>query len=230
MIKKEYLQYLKFPPGLEGDWSDRSETFSKALTMFSETSSNSTIVELGTTRSYVGGGFEGCLSPNDKYWKPDNPETWDWQAGCFTIIAAEFCQKLKDRNIEFHTVDLSAEHIRRAKLMTEHIYEKIQYHVTSSLDFLQNFKNKIDLLYIDTGDCEPRTMELQFLEAQIVVNKSLVADGGLILIDDVFRPNKYRAQFYRNKSELSLPFYLQNGFELVYSNYQTLLRKKINSA
>ena len=226
MINQEYLQYLKFPPGLEGDWSDRSESFLKAFNMLKDISGQ-TIVELGTTRSYVSGGFDGCLSSDTKYWKPDNPAIWDWQAGCFTIVAAEFCKELKNFQIDLHTVDLSLEHIERCKIMTKNIYNRIHYHISDSVSFLRNFDKQIDLLYVDTGDPNIYTQDLQLEEAKAVVEKSLISKNGIILIDDVFRPTQYRAASYKNKAELSIPFYLQNGFELVYSNYQTLLRKKI---
>jgi hypothetical protein len=60
------------------------------------------IVELGSSRSFVTGGKEGCLNPDIKYWKPDEPENWDWGAGVFTKV---FAENLKDTNCKIYTVD-----------------------------------------------------------------------------------------------------------------------------
>jgi hypothetical protein len=45
-----------------------------------------TIVELGTSRSFVDGKFPGCNEDDVKYWEPENPEKWDWSAGIFTKV------------------------------------------------------------------------------------------------------------------------------------------------
>jgi hypothetical protein len=225
MINKEYINFLKNPPGLGGNWSNRYNTFLKAFEMFEKNNGNY-IVELGTTRSYVSGHLEGCLKPDDKYWDPLSPEKWDWQAGCFTILAAEYCKNNFQKNINFSTVDFSAEHLRRSKMMTDKIYSKINYINDKSENFLLNCDEKIDFLYIDTGDPNSYTRDLQLREAKIIVEKSTIRDGGIVLIDDVYRPKKNRSISYVNKSELSLPYYLLKGFEIVHSEYQTLLRKK----
>ena len=47
---------------------------------------NPVIVELGTSRSFVDGRFEGCNSDDSKYWEPNNPKKWDWSAGIFTKV------------------------------------------------------------------------------------------------------------------------------------------------
>ena len=48
-----------------------------------------TIVELGTSRSFVCGRFEGCNLDDIKYWEPYNPEKWDWSAGMFSYVFSE---------------------------------------------------------------------------------------------------------------------------------------------
>ena len=35
-----------------------------------------TIVELGTSRSFVDGKFPGCNEDDRKYWEPNNPDKW----------------------------------------------------------------------------------------------------------------------------------------------------------
>jgi len=223
----KYKKFLIDPPGLEGQWCNRYKTFEKAFKLLEENfqEKTRTIVELGTTRSYVGGHLEGCLSSDDRFWKKGQCELWDWSAGCFTIIAAEYCNESKKEN-EFYTVDLSKEHLRRSKKMTEDIYNKINYIESSSESFLKTFDGNIDFLYIDTGNPDSHTRNLQLREAKVIVERQIISKKGIILIDDAYRPDAIKDSDYVNKSEYSVPYFLLKGFELVYSDYQTLLIKK----
>src|SRR5262245_32878411 len=124
-IKEKLRTYKQFI--IEGtyagqDWSgvvrmpkSRYYTFKKAFCYFA-TASGKRIVELGTSRSFVHGGLAGCNSSDTTYWKPQQPERWDWGAGFFTRMAAECLFFLAP---EIHTVDICAEHIARCRVMTE---------------------------------------------------------------------------------------------------------------
>lgn len=223
-ILEKYKDFLTNPPGIEGGWCNRYNTFSKSFELLSRLPNPKLVVELGTTRSYVGGHLPGCMMSDDKYWNPEKIEDWDWSAGCFTIVAAEICSKMD--NVKFVTVDISKEHLRRSKKMTNHLYDKISYVNKTSEEFLSNCEEKIDLLYIDTGNPDEHTRRIQLKEAKIIVENNLISENGIILIDDVYRPNEIKDSEYVNKAELSLPYYLLNGFELAYSDYQTILVKK----
>lgn len=187
------------------------------------------VVELGTSRSFTHGGLPGCNLDDPIYWTPNEPENWDWGAGFFTRMAAV---SLQHQRPKIHTVDLAESHINRCKLMTKDLKKHITYHVSSSEDFLRNcdFPNGIQLLYLDTGDMTPLepTAELQLREAQIIVERDLIKKGGLILIDDVQNqtPKKFGETSPLGKAKYSLPYLLDNGFELLMDEYQVLLRKK----
>lgn len=184
---------------------------------------NPVIVELGTSRSYVDGRFEGCNSSEIKYWEKNNPEKWDWSAGCFTKV---FSNLFKYSN--FHTVDLIKSHIDRCKIMNENM-NNITYHISSSEKFLNNFNDKIDLLYLDTGDMTPieETSQLQLREVKIIVEKNLINDNGIILIDDVKSvvPKHYGELSDLGKAKYSIPYLLKNGFKIIMSEYQYILKK-----
>ncbi len=184
-----------------------------------------TVVELGTSRSFVDGRFEGCNNDDIKYWEPNNPEKWDWSAGCFTKTAYECLNHLCD--FKLYTVDLIKSHIERCKIMNS---QNIKYCVSSSEDFLNNFNTKIDLLYLDTGDMTPieETAQLHLREAKIIVNKNLMNKNGLILIDDIRSciPFEHGETIDLGKGYLSIPYFLNNGFELIMDEYQTILKKK----
>jgi hypothetical protein len=186
-----------------------------------------TVVELGTSRSFVDGRFEGCNSSDIKYWMPNNPERWDWSAGCFTKVALECLNHLK--NFKLYTVDLMKSHIDRCMIMNGNS-ENIVYNVSSSEDFLNNFTGKIDLLYLDTGDMTPieETAQLHLREAKIIVEKNLISKNGLILIDDVRSciPYEHGENINLGKGYLSIPYFLNNGFEIIMDEYQMILKKK----
>ena len=181
------------------------------------------IVELGTSRSFVCGRFEGCNLDDVKYWEPNNPEKWDWSAGIFTKVFSNLYPKS-----DFHTVDLERKHINRCKIMNED-RDNLTYHVSSSEYFLNNIDKKVDLLYLDTGDMTPieETAQLHLREAKIIVEKDILADNGIILIDDVKSvvPKHAGEKSDLGKAKYSIPYFLENGYEVVMSEYQTILKK-----
>jgi len=228
---KEFLEKGTYE-GL--DWSyfpqkpkSRYNTFKAAFKYFEE-NCGKIVVELGTTRSFVHGGLPGCNSDDIKYWTPYNPENWDWGAGCFTRMAAECLHHL---NPLIHTVDLAPKHIQRCKIITADFKDNLIYHVSSSVDFLKKYpKNeKIDLLYLDTGDITPieRTAQLHLEEARIIVDRNLVKQKGIILIDDVRHPAT-KQQWEKSdlgKAKYSIPFFLQHGFIILEDEFQVILQK-----
>ena len=183
-----------------------------------------TIVELGTSRSFVDGRFEGCNSSDTRYWDPDNPEIWDWSAGCFTKVFGDLIQ---DTDIELVTVDLEPEHINRCKKMTENL-KNIEYYVSHSESFLNSIEGKIDFLYMDTGDVNPvePTAILRLQESKILVEKNLISDNGIILIDDVRNPSsKISCDADYGKAKYSIPYLQENGFKVVLDEYQVVMLK-----
>lgn len=188
------------------------------------------IVELGTSRSFVDGRFKGCNLDDTTFWEKDNPKKWDWSAGCFTRVFNYCLEHISDLN--FHTVDLAKSHIDRCKHMNSD-FPNINYHISSSEEFLSNYDGKIDLLYLDTGDMTPieDTAQLHLREAKIIVERNLLNDNGIILIDDIRSPLPYinGENIDLGKGYLSIPYFLQNGFEIIMDEYQTILRKTKNS-
>jgi hypothetical protein len=229
-----YKNYLEWGTYQGQDWSafpvlplSRYDTFKAAFSHF-EATGGAIIVELGTSRSFTHGGHPGCNSDNTSYWDCTHPENWDWGAGFFTRMVATSLQHCKP---EIHTVDIAASHIARCRWMTKEFSSLITYHVESSVDFLRNcnFPKGIDLLYLDTGDMTPiePTALLQLEEAKIIVERDLLAKNGWILIDDVKNrtPKQFGESSELGKSKYSIPFFLQNGFEIVIDGYQVILQK-----
>lgn len=72
------------------------------------------------------------------------------------------------------------------------------------------------------------TEELQLQEAKWIVEKDLLKSGGLLLIDDVLNKTPFEHGHLDNKygkSTKSLPYLLDNGFNVVFSGYQYILSK-----
>ena len=232
-ILNKYAQFLENGTYNGEDYScftpqpkSRYHTFKIAFEHF-ESINGKTIVELGTTRSFVHGGLVGCNSNDTRYWTPNNPENWDWGAGAFTLVASE-C--LKHLNPKFYTVDLAWEHIERCKFMTKQ-HNNINYIVSDSRLFLQTLDPKsIDLLYLDTGDMTPiePTARLQLDEAKIIVERNLISDNGIIVIDDVrnLTPKKYGETSDLGKSKYALEYLTSHGFEIIANEYQVILKRK----
>jgi hypothetical protein len=230
-----YRTFLERGTYDQADWSDfdvpplsRYDTFRKAFELF-ESRDGHVIVELGTSRSFTHGGLLGCNSDDIQFWTPDQPQNWDWGAGFFTRMVATSLSYL---NPEIHTVDIIEDHIKRCQFMTQDYAHLIQYHVSSSIDYLNQceFPNGIDLLYLDTGDMTPiePTALLQLEEARIIVERNLIATGGIILIDDVKNqtPKQFGDTSGLGKSKYALPYLLEHGFEMVMNEYQVLLQRR----
>lgn len=231
---EKYQTFLQEGTYAGADWTrykirpaSRYTTFKIAFDQF-EKNNGKVIVELGTSHSFVDGKFEGCDSNDTKYWQPNNPAVWDWGAGFFTRVAAEVLSHL---NPTIYTVDLDRSAITRCRIMTND-FDTVQYRVMDSVNFLRNcdLVGNIDLLYLDTGYVWPveGTAQLQLREAQMVVERNLMAPGGIILIDDVRNqtPIKLGGNPNDSKAKYSIPYLLEHGFEMVADEYQVILRKK----
>lgn len=221
-VLKKYENYLAAGI-LAATWKgklpkSRDYTFKKAFEHF-EKHKGKVIVETGTSRSFVHGGLPGCLSDNVRYWQPNNPESWDWGAGIFTRVAAECLYHMR---LQLHTIDIDANHMNCCKVITSAFHSIIRYHVCSSVDFLKtcNFPQGIDLLYLDTADSSEQAALLQLEEARIIVKRNLIGPNGIILLDDAGLEKCYTI-----KSKYSLPYFLENGFEIMENEYQIILRR-----
>ena len=176
-----------------------------------------TIVELGTSRSFVPGNRRGCMINDPKYWHPYQPRRWDWGAGIFTRMCVEH---LKERRPEIHTVDVSRDAIEISKVIAGEWSDLITWHLSSSEDFLRGFEGKIDLLYIDTGEANAEGERRHLNEATIACEKQLLSPRAIVLIDDVDDPE---TPFSRGKQ--AIPYLEGQGFVVRISGFQAVLQR-----
>ncbi|TNE70171.1 hypothetical protein EP331_13050 [bacterium] len=196
------------------------------------------IVELGTTRSFLPKGSEGCMNPDHKYWQEHNPDSWDWGAGCFTRLCVEM---IDGAGIEFHTVDPLEDAISISKKITATYSDNVKHHHTYSTDFLKAFNKQIDLLYMDHHEtCEEGAL-LHLKDAELLIKENKLAEKCVILIDDVRDDRKLpffvqvakKIRSIARKEKLedygkgtySIPFLLRNGFKLELDSYQFVLSR-----
>jgi spermine/spermidine synthase len=224
MNLEEYKEFLDLNTndamGYQDNSKSRYQSFKKCLEFLSNIQQPS-VLELGTSRSFVGGAFVGCNSDDPKYWNPNDFTKWDFGAGAFTLIFGQ-------TNCKLTTVDLIGTHIARCKIMTNSLGINCQHIVSDSINFLKNTADKYDLIYLDTGDMWPiePSEDLQFEEAKIIVERKLLNQNGLILIDDVLNNTPRSLGKLTNqygKSTKSLPYLLASNFKTLFEGHQYIL-------
>lgn len=191
------------------------------------------IVELGTGHSFCASSLTDCINAeNVTYWHPDLPEHWDWEAGAFTLIASRALSAMGTPLATLTTVDMVSSHIERNRLMTIGYHHMIKHVVSSSDKYLEEYEGQFDCIYMDTADVWPTepSAQLHLKEAEIIVERNLIRDGGLVLIDDVRNrtPKRFGESSDLGKSKYSIPYLLQHGFEIAFDGYQVVMKKSPN--
>ena len=156
-----------------------------------------TIVETGTARGEM------------KFFFIRN---YNWKDGMSTIIFAEYAHNIDGL---LHTCDISQNNIKNAKSFTKKFNKNVKFYIDDSINFLKNFKSKIDLLYLDSFDGHDvqRASKHQLEEAKSSIDK--LHDKSLILLDDKGAKTIY-----------SLKYFQQKGFKRIFeTDFQVLLSK-----
>ena len=87
-----------------------------------------------------------------------------------------------------------------------------------STDFLNNFNQKIDLLYMDHLESGEKACEVHLQDSKIIIEKDLMNDDSIILVDDCPKNTT-------GKGKYSIPYLLDNGYENVLHEYQMVLKR-----
>jgi hypothetical protein len=122
-----------------------------------------------------------------------------------------------------YVVYINAEHIKRSQEIVPES-EFVKYTLSDSVEYLQNFDKKIDLLFLDSFDYCGDEENVRACHNHSL-NETLAAwdklnDHCFILIDDVFNTA------WDGKGKLTIPYLLENGFSLEYfTDQQALLRR-----
>jgi glycosyltransferase involved in cell wall biosynthesis len=167
------------------------------------------VLELGTTRSFRSHWID------TETFEPD-PRQWDWGGGCGTYVIAALVP-----HATLETVDPEPAALQVSRRLCRPFGDRIQYLATLSSLHLANGKEDYDLIYMDHGETGPETAELHRHDAELIVQRSLLRPGGLILIDD-----QNVGEGIPGKGSLSIPYLLSQGFQLLTppESYQALLQ------
>ncbi len=186
---------------------------------------NDSVVELGTSRSFLDGRFPNWEKNDAKYWNLGEPDKWDWSAGMFSWFFSKFA------NVNLNTVDIDKMAIEKCKIMTAG-HKNIKYHISDSVRFIKRLQREsVDLMYLDTGNIDPvePTATLHLNEAKAIISSACLKKGGWLLIDDCRNPcmfvrgNPDHHEFA--KARYSIPYLMENGFKLIANEYQIILEK-----
>lgn len=143
----------------------RWPTFKKALELLHERGGK-TIVETGCVRL------------------PD-----DWGAGMSTFLFGEYAKLF---GAKVWTVDIAPENMLWCQATTKDFMDFITYTVDDSLNFLRNYPNRIDLLYLDSMDCPlvDNPLDAVLLQSQnhqlteMTIALPKMNPKGIVLLDD----------------------------------------------
>jgi hypothetical protein len=202
----------------------RSSTFLKSYEMIKENMGKNgngnenkmyNIVELGTSRSFVTGGVDGCMNTDKKYWRPFKPDIWDWGAGIFTKV---FAENLKDEKCNIYTIDPDDNAIAIVTTMCKE-YKKVKICKTHSTNFLSDFNEKIDFLYMDHMETSEEAAIQHLNDIKLIFERNLMSENGIILVDDVGQ------SIIDGKGKYSIPFLQNNNYNIVIHDYQVLMEK-----
>ena len=195
------------------DWNDaplfgRRRTILATLRRLNKVNPGSVcIVESGTIRdeSYIGLHGDGWSTV-----------AWGW-----------YCSQVNGRA---YTVDADSVALGRSRRITEPFSKSIEYVLSNSVTFLEEWPHrhaaKIDLLYLDSLDyLDPEASEFHSLEEAAAALPSL-ATNCLVLLDDTVisgESPKQSALSIAGKGARSIPFLLNNGFQLAWAIEQQVL-------
>jgi len=173
----------------------RYATFYRALQLIRERKAQ-VIIETGTAR---GGGLD-CTGD-----------------GCFTLILAGW---VKENGGQFYSVDISEGALLMAGKGLKELKKFVHLIQRDSVEFLANFNQPIDFLYLDSYDYEkdnPYPSQLHQLR-EIQAAMPLLTEKSVVMLDDCNLPEG-------GKCKLTIDYLLGLGWKIIHRNYQIIFIK-----
>jgi hypothetical protein len=143
----------------------------------------------------------------------------DWRgAGFSTYLFGEVAHHLGGQVI---SVDIEPSHCVFARLQTAPFGDSVSVVARDSAAYLRDYVGAgIDVLYLDSLDTTADGYAEHAL-AETRHGMAHVAPGGLIAYDDTC----FARGVYQGKGATAVPWLLEQGWELIHSGHQTILRK-----
>jgi glycosyltransferase involved in cell wall biosynthesis len=167
----------------------RNDSFLKLMEILEQTFSHSiNIIETGCIRD-------------------DNSMIGD---GWSTINWKHYCEKT---NSKAFVVDINPRNIEKCKKIVGET-DKLEYYTSDSVEFIENFSEKIHLLYLDSFDYigDPNVLRSSAMHSlkEVLAAWDKLEERCFILIDGVLDEN------WKGKGEISIPYLLGKGFRIEY--------------
>ena len=142
----------------------------------------------------------------------------DWTAGYSSYLFGLF---LQGHGGHLDSVDFSPTNVAFARRWTASFGDAVAIHESDSVAWLRSYSGpSIDVAYLDSLDADqPGHAEHGLAEAKAVLPH--LTEDALILIDD----SGWRRGAWYGKGQVAIPWLLKHGFHLLYSGYQTLLKR-----
>lgn len=178
----------------------RRVTFKRVLQLLDERNAK-TLIETGTSRK----GLKGTR--ND---------------GAATIVFGKWA---KQNNAKLFSVDISEDSIQgsREEVDKQGLSQYVSLHLDDSLNFLKNFEEQVDFLYLDSYDYSRTDVEIQnasqehhLKEFKLIEDK--LHDNTIVLIDDCGLPGG-------GKGKTVIEYMKTKDWNVVIDAYQVLLLK-----
>ena len=140
-------------------------------------------------------------------------------AGFFTYIAGAYVYRAGGK---LHSVDLSADNVEFSRTWTAIFGEAVTVHQGDSVGFLSQFREAIDVLYLDSLDTtEPEHAAHCLREVEAALPR--LHAGSLICIDDT----PWNGGALIGKGATAVPWLVDHGWQVIYAGYQVVLKKSI---
>ncbi len=189
---------------LRHNFGKRRDTFRKTLELLSDRKAK-VLVETGTARH----GLKGAKSN-----------------GASTVVFAKWA-KLNAATL--YSVDISEKSINAAKAEINHqgLNDYVEWHQQDSLEFLAEFKQPVDFLYLDSYDYHKEDTAIQVVSQQHHLAEFKAIEPQLhrrtfVLIDDCGLPNG-------GKGKLAIEYMLARGWRVLVEDYQVILTRSDRS-
>jgi predicted O-methyltransferase YrrM len=146
------------------------------------------------------------------------PNNWGGD-GQSTVVFGAWCQRYGGR---MWTCDLSEQAIAASRQVSASVKDRIEYVVSDSVEFLRNFKEPIDLLYLDSydfpldGSDHNPSQDHAVREAHAALPH--LHNQSIILVDDCGLP-------HGGKGGKVVPFLMGEGWQVIGLGYQILLTR-----
>jgi hypothetical protein len=201
IIRNLGIDFSNAPLSLRTE-SVRQLSFYKAVMHMYERMKNPNIVEIGVTRK------RGNLGDGD------STSIWAW-----------FISKYGG---SYFGCDISHESIEESrKLLESYISVEDNSRIAAlyemdGLEFIKNFNNNIDLLYLDSWDYTAGSNDSAIFHLHLILNAiNKIEVGGCVLIDDIFDLDTFEG-----KGKFVIPYLLHSSnFKCIHKGYQFLFRR-----